>query len=70
MYSRSFDKLYREPTDGFIGIRFNREHVGEKFSLPPEYGSTRQEPSKNILLPRVELVTIIDLSTLWEDKQQ
>ena len=41
MYSRIFDKLYREPTDGFIGIRFNREHVGEKFTLAPEYGTTR-----------------------------
>ena len=70
MYSRSFDKLYREPTDGYIGIRFNREHVGEQFAQPTECGMSIQEPNKEILLPRVELVTIIDLSSLWEDKQQ
>ena len=61
MYSKNCDSLYREPKDGMIALRRNAE----------------QQPMDKILsfpldksLPAVELVTLIDLSTLWEDKQK
>ena len=69
MYTLDYDKLYREPTDGYVGMRLNRENVGEFYHGCPEQGVSFQEPNKNIALPQIELVTIIDLSTLWEDKQ-
>lgn len=61
MYSKNFDSLYREPKDGMISLRRNAEqHPHDKnLSYPGE-----------VVLPTVELVTLIDLSTLWEDKQK
>lgn len=50
------DTLYKEPKDGIISIKKNE---GKEYSLL----------IKNLFIPEYELVTLIDLSTLWEDKQ-
>jgi hypothetical protein len=54
------DSLYREPKDGMISLRKNNglEVVIDK------------NPMMSEGIPEVELVTLVDLNTLWEDKQQ
>ena len=54
------DNLYREPKDGMISLRKNTssEVIVDKNPMMAEG------------IPEIELVTLIDLSTLWEDKQQ
>ena len=52
------DNLYREPKDGMISLRKNTssEVIVDKNPMMAEG------------IPEIELVTLIDLSTLWEDK--
>ena len=54
------DNLYREPKDGMISLRKNNgsELIEDKNPMMAEG------------IPEIELVTLVDLSTLWEDKQQ
>lgn len=59
LYSKGFDNLYREPKDGMISLRKNH---GEP--QPPQDQSKYAQG-----VPEIELITLIDLSTLWEDKQ-
>lgn len=57
LYSQGCDTLYREPKDGMILLRKNNPN----------------EPQSGLLqnkLPDIELVTIIDLSNLWGDKNK
>ena len=58
LHSRGCDTLYREGLDGYIGLCLNSDDVG------------KQLYAKNICVPELEIVTIIDLTTLWETKQQ
>jgi len=58
LYSKNYDNLYREPKDGMISLRKNK---GD-FSLVDNMSPNVSE------VPEIELVTLIDLSTLWEDK--
>jgi len=52
------DVLYREPKDGTISLRNNSR------SIPLQ----QEIPGRDI--PKIELVTLIDISTLWDEKQQ
>jgi serine/threonine protein kinase len=54
------DNLYREPKDGMISLRKNN---GSEVVID-------KNPVMEEGIPEIELVTLIDLSTLWEDKQQ
>ena len=53
--SKGFDNLYREPKDGMISIRKN---TAPCFNLSIDGKA----------LPPIELVTLIDLSTLYDEK--
>ena len=52
------DNLYREPKDGMISLRKNNgsDVIIDKNQIMVEG------------IPEIELVTLVDLSTLWEDK--
>lgn len=52
------DNLYREPKDGMISLRKN---IGVEVVVD-------KNPMMVEGIPEIELVTLIDLSTLWEDK--
>jgi hypothetical protein len=52
------DSLYREPKDGMISLRKNN---GQEVIMD-------KNPVMSDGIPEIELVTLIDLSTLWEDK--
>ena len=54
--SKGFDNLYREPKDGMISLRRN---------TAPCYNLSKNGKA----LPSTELVTLIDVSTLYLDKQ-
>jgi hypothetical protein len=54
--SKGFDNLYREPKDGMISLRRN---------TAPCYHLSKNGKA----LPGVELVTLIDVSTLYQEKQ-
>ena len=58
LYSKGYDTLYREPKDGMISLRKNYQQGDEQY----------QDVLPNKVVPSVELVTLIDMSTLWEDK--
>ena len=54
LHSRGYDTLYREGLDGYIGIGVNQLTADD-------------EDCK--LLDKYEMLTIIDLTTLWQTKQ-
>ena len=60
MYSQDFDNLYREPKDGMISLRSN-------YDTDP---SSHPDVLFGKSIPKIELVTLVDLSTLWEEKQK
>lgn len=63
-FSTGLDTLYREPQDGMISLRKNPpDDVGKVLK---EYGDRH---GYQIPVPEIELITQIDLSTLWDEKQ-
>lgn len=50
--------LYKEPKDGMIALRKGGKNLKER----------NKSYSCSESLPDIELVTLIDVSTLWEDK--
>lgn len=62
-FSSGLDTLYREPQDGMISLRKNPpDQVGKVFK---DYDDGQ---GYIIKIPEVELITQIDLSTLWDEK--
>jgi hypothetical protein len=57
------DILYKEPKDGMIALRSTLEDSQQSEDVNLGYLPVNQ-------MPEGELITIIDVSTLWEEKQQ
>ena len=57
--SANQDKLYREPSDGTISLRNNNL---------PAFADTENDAQPLMDIPDLELVTLIDISSLWEKK--
>lgn len=70
LYSKDLDTLYREPQDGMISLRKNSDDVVGKFLKEPNAQDEGVTSGSSVSIPKIELITLIDLSTLWEEKQQ